>query len=46
MSSAEIEEAVKRLNRKELAKLASYSPRCAPRALIRCARWRTTPNES
>jgi len=34
MSLAEIEEAVKGLNRGELAKLASYIPRYAPRALI------------
>ena len=47
MSLAEIEQAVNGLNREELAKLASYIPaRCAPRALIRCSRWRTTPNES
>jgi len=46
MTLAEIEEAVNGLNREELAKLASYIPHCAPRALMRCSRWRTTPNES
>jgi hypothetical protein len=34
MRLAEIAEAVKGLNCEELAKLASYIPACAPRALI------------
>jgi hypothetical protein len=44
MRLTEIEEAVKGLNREELAKLGSYIP--APHAPPQCSRWRTMPNES